>query len=98
MDKANNRSIKLTLFRSAQNAALRRRSSADRRHLDAKLLEGLLVADIGAGTGISSQLIADRVGARVLAIDPSVAMPTAAVAHPLVEFREATGLELMLLD
>ncbi len=59
-----------------------------------RILEGLgtepLVADIGAGTGISSRLIADR-GVRVLAIDPNAAMRTAAVAHPLIEFREGTA-------
>jgi SAM-dependent methyltransferase len=70
-----------------------------------RILEGLgtepLVADIGAGTGISSRLIADR-GMRVLAIDPNTAMRTAAAAHPLVEFRggtaEATGLEADSVD
>lgn len=70
-----------------------------------RLLDGLnteqLVADIGAGTGISSRLIADR-GVRVLAIDPNAAMRTAATTHPLVEFREgkaeATGLESASVD
>lgn len=70
-----------------------------------RILVGLvtesLVADIGAGTGISSRLIADR-GVRVLAIDPNAAMRTAATTHPLVEFRdttaEATGLEADSID
>jgi SAM-dependent methyltransferase len=70
-----------------------------------RILEGLrtepLVADIGAGTGISSRLIADR-GVRVLAIEPNTAMRTPAAAHPLVEFRdgtaEATGLENAAVD
>jgi SAM-dependent methyltransferase len=49
-----------------------------------------IVADIGAGTGISARLLADR-GARVIAIEPNAAMRTAAVAHPGVEFREGTA-------
>jgi SAM-dependent methyltransferase len=61
----------------------------------------LLVADIGAGTGISSRLLANR-GARVLAIEPNVAMRTAAASHPLVEFHdgkaEATKLESASVD
>jgi 2-polyprenyl-3-methyl-5-hydroxy-6-metoxy-1,4-benzoquinol methylase len=45
------------------------------------ILEGLgqtplVAADIGAGTGISSRLLADR-GVRVLAIDPNAAMRAA---------------------
>lgn len=50
----------------------------------------LLAADIGAGTGISSRLLADR-GVRVLAIEPNLAMAQAAQLHPLVEFREGTA-------
>ena len=57
---------------------------------------GIVVADVGAGTGISSRMLADR-GPRVLAIEPNAAMREAADAHPRVEFREAsseaTGLE-----
>ncbi len=70
-----------------------------------RILAGLgsepLVADIGAGTGISSRLIAER-GARVIAIEPNTAMRMAATAHPLVEFRdgtaEATGLATATID
>jgi SAM-dependent methyltransferase len=60
------------------------------------LFEGLgdpadvLVADVGAGTGISSRLLAAR-GARVLAIEPNAAMRDAAEPHPLVEWMAATG-------
>jgi SAM-dependent methyltransferase len=69
------------------------------------ILDGLrqnpLVADIGAGTGISARLLANR-GARVLAIEPNTAMRTVAQSHPLVEFRdgkaEATGLESTTVD
>ncbi len=59
------------------------------------------VADIGAGTGISARLLAER-GVRVVAIEPNAAMRGAAVAHPLVEFRdgtaEATGLADAAVD
>jgi ubiquinone/menaquinone biosynthesis C-methylase UbiE len=50
----------------------------------------VLVADIGAGTGISSRLLAAR-GARVLAIEPNAAMREAAEPHPNVEWIAATG-------
>lgn len=55
----------------------------------------LAAADVGAGTGISARLLADR-GVRVLAVEPNAAMRAAAAPHPRVEFRdgtaEATGL------
>ncbi|HEY9648403.1 MAG TPA: class I SAM-dependent methyltransferase, partial [Chroococcidiopsis sp.] len=55
----------------------------------------LPVADVGAGTGISSRLLAAQ-GANVWAIEPNAAMREAAIAHPAVEFcaatAEATGL------
>ncbi|MEG4343444.1 class I SAM-dependent methyltransferase [Microcoleus sp. A003_D6] len=60
------------------------------------ILEGLgeasqlTAADIGAGTGISSRLLAER-GLRVLAIEPNAEMRQAAEVHPLIEFREATS-------
>ncbi len=50
----------------------------------------LTAADIGAGTGISSRLLAER-GVRVLAIEPNAEMRQAAEIHPLVELREATS-------
>jgi 2-polyprenyl-3-methyl-5-hydroxy-6-metoxy-1,4-benzoquinol methylase len=49
-----------------------------------------VVADIGAGTGISARLLADR-GARVIAIEPNAAMRTAAVSHPAIESRHGTA-------
>ena len=61
-----------------------------------KILEGLgsisqlVAADIGAGTGISSRLLAER-GIRVLAIEPNEAMRQAAQPHALVEFQAATA-------
>jgi len=55
----------------------------------------LTVADIGAGTGISSRLLGDR-GARVIAIEPNAAMAEAAESYPQVTFQvgtaEQTGL------
>lgn len=57
----------------------------------------LRVLDVGAGTGISSRLLADR-GASVIALEPNEAMQRAGESepHPLVEWRcgtgEATGL------
>lgn len=66
------------------------------------ILEGLdisqlLAADIGAGTGISSRLLANY-GMRVIAIEPNVQMQQAADAHPLVEFREGTAENTRLPD
>jgi len=68
--------------------------------LDA-ILEGLadphrrVAADVGAGTGISSRLLAAR-GVRVLAVEPNAGMRAAADPHERVEWRagtaEATGL------
>ncbi len=60
------------------------------------LLEGLgnpsqlVAADIGAGTGISSRLLAQR-GLRVIAIEPNEAMREAASPHPLVQFRDGSA-------
>lgn len=68
-----------------------------------KILQGLnspsqLVAvDIGAGTGISSRLLAQR-GVKVIAIEPNAAMRQAAQSHPLVEFRDATAEATSLPD
>jgi SAM-dependent methyltransferase len=59
------------------------------------------VADIGAGTGISSRLLAAR-GAHVIAIEPNAAMRYAAESHHLVDWRaaaaESTGLEEASVD
>lgn len=57
-----------------------------------------VLADIGAGTGISSRQLADRGGdrLRVLAIEPNAPMRAAAQPHPRVSWldgtAEATGL------
>ncbi|MBF2073975.1 MAG: class I SAM-dependent methyltransferase [Synechococcales cyanobacterium C42_A2020_086] len=57
--------------------------------------ETLIAADIGAGTGISSRLLAER-GVTVRAIEPNAAMRAAALPHPQIEFlpgtAEQTGL------
>jgi SAM-dependent methyltransferase len=50
----------------------------------------LIAADIGAGTGISSRLLAES-GVEVIAIEPNAAMREAAASHSLVEFREGTA-------
>ncbi len=60
------------------------------------ILEGLdnasqlVAADIGAGTGISSRLLAER-GMHVLAIEPNAEMRQAALPHPLVKFHNGTA-------
>ncbi len=61
----------------------------------------LTVADLGAGTGISSRLIASR-GPRVLAIEPNAKMRAAAAIDPRVVWidgtAEATTLESASVD
>jgi SAM-dependent methyltransferase len=61
----------------------------------------LTVADLGAGTGISSRLLAER-GALVLAVEPNEAMRRAAEPHPRVEWivasAEHTGLGEASID
>ena len=60
-------------------------------------LSKLTAADIGAGTGISSRLLADR-GIRVIAIEPNAAMRQVAQAHPLVESRDGSAEDTKLPD
>jgi SAM-dependent methyltransferase len=50
----------------------------------------LVAADIGAGTGISSRLLAER-KVNVIAIEPNAAMREAAEPNPLVEYRDGTA-------
>ena len=50
----------------------------------------LTVVDLGAGTGISSRLLAER-GAAVLAVEPNVAMRAAAESHPNVQWIDGTA-------
>lgn len=57
----------------------------------------LQVADIGAGTGISSRLFADR-GAHVIAVEPNAEMRRAAIDHPRVEWHAGTADRTGLAD
>jgi len=61
----------------------------------------LTIADVGAGTGISSRLLAER-GVMVIAIEPNAAMREAALPHPHVSWHdgtaERTGLENASVD
>lgn len=60
-------------------------------------LSQLVAADIGAGTGISSRLLAEE-GIQVLAIEPNAAMRETATPHPRVEFLEGTAEATHLTD
>jgi SAM-dependent methyltransferase len=55
----------------------------------------LVAADIGAGTGIGSRLLAER-GVRVQAIEPNADMRAAATPHELVEFLAGTAEKIPL--
>ena len=61
----------------------------------------IVAADVGAGTGISARLLAER-GVRVIAVEPNNAMRAAAEPHPLIEWRsgvaEATALPDACVD
>ncbi|MFM7423444.1 MAG: class I SAM-dependent methyltransferase [Elainella sp.] len=57
----------------------------------------LRVADIGAGTGISSRLLAER-SAAVWAIEPNAAMRAAAQPHPDLSFQDGTAEQTGLPD
>ncbi len=63
--------------------------------------ERLAAADVGAGTGISARLLAER-GVAVTAIEPNAAMRAAGAPHPRVAWRdgtaEATGLADRAVD
>ncbi|MBN3962812.1 class I SAM-dependent methyltransferase [Nostoc sp. NMS8] len=67
------------------------------------ILEGLgdnsqlVAADIGAGTGIASRLLAER-KVNIIAIEPNAAMREAAQAYPLIEFRDGTAELTQLPD
>ena len=52
--------------------------------------QALVAADVGAGTGISARLLAER-GARVLAVEPNAAMRAAAAEHERMEWYPGTG-------
>ncbi|NJR15781.1 MAG: methyltransferase domain-containing protein [Calothrix sp. CSU_2_0] len=57
----------------------------------------LIVADIGAGTGIASRLLAER-GVNVIAVEPNAAMREAAEPHPQIEFRNGSAETTKLPD
>lgn len=61
----------------------------------------LVAADVGAGTGISARLLAER-GVRVIAVEPGEAMRRAAAPHPNVAWAaalaEAMGLGSQTVD
>jgi SAM-dependent methyltransferase len=57
----------------------------------------LVVADLGAGTGISSRLFADR-GACVIAIEPNAKMRAQAQPHPNVRWNDGTAQHTGLAD
>jgi SAM-dependent methyltransferase len=50
----------------------------------------LTIADLGAGTGISSRLLAER-GATVIAVEPNAKMRAAAGLDAGIEWRDGTG-------
>jgi SAM-dependent methyltransferase len=60
-------------------------------------LSQLVVADIGAGTGISSRLLAQH-GIRVIAVEPNQNMSEVATPHHLVEFHNGTAENTNLSD
>lgn len=55
------------------------------------------VVDVGAGTGIGSQLLAEK-GAKVTAVEPNQAMIDSAISHPHLTFRKAPAENLPLPD
>jgi SAM-dependent methyltransferase len=57
----------------------------------------LEIADIGAGTGISSRLFADR-GAHVIAIEPNARMRDQAEDHPRIDWMDGTADDTGLAD
>lgn len=60
-------------------------------------LSSVVAADVGAGTGISSHLLADR-GIKVFAIEPNAAMRKVAQEHPLIEFYDGEAENTKLSD
>ena len=57
----------------------------------------LVVADLGAGTGFSSTLLAD-LGADVRAVEPNVAMRAKAETHPNVTWVDGSAEKTKLMD
>ena len=65
--------------------------------LDGLDSDRLTAADIGAGTGISSRLLANR-GVKAIAVEPNAAMREAAQKHPLVEWNDSNAENTKLSD
>jgi ubiquinone/menaquinone biosynthesis C-methylase UbiE len=59
--------------------------------------EQLIVADVGAGTGIAANLLAERV-ATVVAVEPNAAMRERAASRPNVHWESGTAEALPLPD
>jgi ubiquinone/menaquinone biosynthesis C-methylase UbiE len=57
----------------------------------------LTIADVGAGTGISSRLFAER-GATVIAIEPNERMREAATRDERIQWRDGTAEQTRLAD
>lgn len=97
---------RLTRFSSRAEDYARYRPGYPEAAIDA-ILEGmgdpagLTCVDVGAGTGISARLLADR-GCRVVAVEPNDAMRGRAAKHARIEWRgghaERTGLDDASVD
>lgn len=70
-------------------------SAIDRILSDLGYSRQIIVADVGAGTGIGARLLADR-GIQVVAIEPNEDMRTAATSHENVEFLVGTAEQIPL--
>lgn len=90
----------LNRFRDRATDYAKHRPSYPAEAID-KIVAGLpiagAIADVGAGTGISSRVLGDR-GFSVIAIEPNVEMRNAAVAHPQVQYRPANAENTGLPD
>lgn len=65
--------------------------------LESLTVNSLIAVDIGAGTGISARLLADR-GIEVIAIEPNAVMKQVAQSHPLVQWHDGSAENTKLPD
>ena len=91
-----------TRFGARAKAYAAFRPSYPREAIDAALHglgtpASLTIADVGAGTGISARLFAER-GVSVIAIEPNAKMRQAAEPHPRVRWHDGTGEQTGLAD
>jgi SAM-dependent methyltransferase len=91
-----------TRFSTRAKAYAAFRPSYPREAIDAALdglgdPRALTIADVGAGTGISARLFAQR-GASVIAVEPNAAMREAAQPHSRVRWRDGTAQATGLPD